>query len=38
MERNLQEWKSFFSCKKILNVHELNLKNLISIIPKAFET
>ena len=32
MQRNLQEWKSSFSCKKILNAHEPNLKSPISII------
>jgi transcription initiation factor TFIID subunit 13 len=31
MQRNLQEWKSSFSCKKILNVHEPNLKSPTSI-------
>jgi len=31
MQRNLQEWKSSFSCKKILNEHEPNLKSPTSI-------
>lgn len=34
MQRNLQEWKSSFSCKKILNAHEPNSKNPTSIIER----
>ena len=31
MQRNLQEWKSSFSCRKILNAHEPNSKRTTSI-------